>query len=421
VKVLLLSTTDQHGGAAIAAHRLLTGLNKLGIDAKMLVLNKYSSDSNILKVEDYLNRNRIYRIKVYFKRKLSFYCKAFRWYKYPHRLNISLHDISISYIEDCLKRIDFEILHLHWIEGGFVNFKELQNLNKPIIWTIHGSFPFTGICHHLICENYLNHCGNCKALNSNKDKDLSFRVFKQKQKRYADLDLHIISPSKYMANKAGSSHLLGNRPIRVIPNAIDSNKYAPVNKTKARSALNIPIKKTIAFGAISSISDKNKGFSLLLEGIYLLNKYYQPDQIQLLIFGDEYKEELGFSVINFGKVENDNLMKLIYSSADIMVVPSKHENLPYTIMESLSCETPVVAFNIGGNSEMVEHKKNGYLAEPYNIEDLTYGIRWCLENNRENLLGKYGRLKIVDEFDEKIIVQRHVELYQCLISNKVNE
>ena len=133
MKVLLCSTTDSHGGAAIAAYRLLEGLVNYSVDAKMLVLHKTTKNQRVIRVEDIRNNKTTYRLISNLSRKLSFYYKSFMWSQYPNRKEIALDDVYISYLEDCLNRLDFDILHLHWVEGGFVNFKELQKINKPIV------------------------------------------------------------------------------------------------------------------------------------------------------------------------------------------------------------------------------------------------------------------------------------------------
>jgi glycosyltransferase involved in cell wall biosynthesis len=209
--------------------------------------------------------------------------------------------------------------------------------------------------------------------------------------------------------------LLGKKPIHVIQNGLNIEVFKPHNKLLAKKTLNIKDKKTIVFGAVGATSDKNKGFDLLLASLRKLESYYEQDKIQLIIFGGDFKNETHFEVINLGFITDTNYLSMLYSAADVMVVPSKHENLPYTVMESLSCGTPVVAFNVGGNSDMIDHKQNGYLANPYDIKDFTEGIYWCIENAANEKLNIQSRQKVLHNFPIEKIAAQHLDLYKSLL------
>ncbi len=102
-----------------------------------------------------------------------------------------------------------------------------------------------------------------------------------------------------------------------------------------------------------------------------------------------------------------------------MIVPSIQENLSNAIMESLSCATPVIAFNIGGNSDMIDHKINGYLDKPFQAQDLANGIEWVLnlDENEYNKICKNAREKVLKEFDSRVVAKRYIELYKEMIIN----
>ncbi len=103
----------------------------------------------------------------------------------------------------------------------------------------------------------------------------------------------------------------------------------------------------------------------------------------------------------------------MYAAADVFVAPSMQENLPNTIMEALACGTPCVAFNIGGISDLIDHQQNGYLAAPYEIDDLARGIAWVLEDDgRAKWLAANGRQKVEREFELNMIARRYLNLYQ---------
>lgn len=418
MKILICNTVDWYGGASRGAYRLLESLILHGIDAKMLVLHKKTNSNHVISVQELENPNCIKKTIKRLIYKLKNKLRKYKWAQYKNKLNVYCSDVVISSLGKSLEKIDFDILHLHWVEDDFINFYDIRNIQKPIVWTTHGVYPFTGICHILICNRFQQQCGTCPILRSDKENDLSRKNFLLKQKRYRSLNLNIIGPSQWIAARAKESSLFGNRPIYVIPNVLNINLYSPIDKNIAQNMLNLDkSKKIILFGAISATSDDNKGFQILISALNLLEIKYKRNQLLLVIFGSDQALdfETYFETISLGHIHDESKMVLAYSAADIMVVPSKYENLPYTIMESLACATPVVAFNIGGINDMIEHKLNGFLAQPHDPNSLAEGIYWCLENNDSNVLGKSGRNKIENEFDGEKTLQKHIELYQSLI------
>ena len=426
MKVLLCSTTDAGGGAAIAAHRLLNGLIDAGVDTHMLVKDRATTNKMVLSVYDYWDKNSVFiRLVRFVFEKLKRRSRFNKWNKYPNRQKVTVSDISFSNLRRSIFNLDFDILHLHWVEDEFVDFKDLQKLNKPIVWTLHGCFPFTGICHYFLCDGFFKtRCGRCPVLNSDKQIDFSTELFDLKKKRYKYLDFHIVSPSKWLGEKAKESALLGKSPIFIIPNGIDTHNYSPVNRIIAQNALNISTgKKIILFGAVSALSDDRKGFKLLKDALLVLQSLYSIDEISLLIFGadkTDLSQELKIETTFLGNIAHDRLLVLAYSAADVLVVPSKHENLPNTIMESMSCGTPVTAFDIGGNGDMIDHKNNGYLAKPYDPVDLAEGIKWCLENNTNNQIGIKARNKVLENFAIEDIAMRYLDLYESILRKKTD-
>jgi len=195
-----------------------------------------------------------------------------------------------------------------------------------------------------------------------------------------------------------------------------------LDKKIARQRLNLsPNKKYILFGAGNIIKDKNKGLHFLKSS---LEKIYQDNlikKIEVIIFGklEKVKKfDLKLKHHYLGKIENDKKLSLIYSAADVAVMPSMLENLPNIIMESMACGTPCVAFNTGGIPDLVDHKKNGFIAKPFKSQDFKRGILWILQNNqRLKQLSDNSRKKVLDKFDNRKIAKRHQALYSQLIDN----
>jgi glycosyltransferase involved in cell wall biosynthesis len=237
-------------------------------------------------------------------------------------------------------------------------------------------WAFTGGCHYSdTCTLYTSKCGKCPILNSICDNDISTWVFNRKMKSFSlKKDIVIVCPSRWMYQCSTKSALMSRFPHFIIPNTIDVELFRPMDKIKAREILQLPPdKKIVLFGGLSALSDPRKGFHFLMRA--LSNITYE--NVVIAVFGTrELKETtLGrFKLMNLGHITNDEKLVVAYNSADMVVVPSTQENLSNVIMESLSCGVPVVAFNIGGNPDMIEHTKNGYLATPYDTVELTRGI-----------------------------------------------
>jgi glycosyltransferase involved in cell wall biosynthesis len=415
MKVLICSTNDIKGGAARAAYRIFQGITlSKEIDVKLLVADKNSNNNAVIELSKIKDRKGLRDgiqslfFKIY---------KKIKWYAYPKRRIRGLSDLFNKGINNEIKNIDFDILNLHWVSGEFMNLKELKKAKVPIVWTLHDCYPFTGICHYFEdCQNFKSSCGKCPQLSSEKSFDLSQETFNLKKKRYEGLNLHIVSPSKWLADSARKSSLFAQFPVHVIPNGIDTEIFAPKDKGKVRASMHIDeSRKVILFGAMSATNDIRKGYKYLLEA--LNNKQLSKKGILLLVFGSE---DDGGSISTcetkyLGSISNDDQLASIYSIADVMVVPSTHENLSNTIMESLACGTPVTAFNIGGNMDMIDHLENGYLAKPYSSEDLAYGINWCLDNNRN--LKTNARKKVLDNFRIETISTRYTTLFKSILND----
>lgn len=423
MKIVTLSTKDSFGGAARVAYRLHTEINKMGgIENMLLVNNKRTSTPTVRLASDFHNPlNKFTRKLKKLELKYKEQKRRNNWARYPNMQNKILSDISLSLLKNSLDKIPFDLVHMHWVGESYVNFTEFSDIKKPIIWTLHDCFSFTGLCSYFEdCEKFKTHCGACPQLGSTKEKDFSYDVFEMKKERYASLDFHIVTPSNWLAKSVKESVLLKKYPVSVIPNGIDTAVFAPQDKIEAKKSLSLSLqKKTILFGGISAIADPRKGGHFLKDALSELLTSDLKENIELLIFGSEQKDgtDFGFPATYLGYIADENELNTAYNAADVMIVPSTHENLPNTILESLSCGTPVVAFDIGGNSDMIEHQKNGYLAKPYEVDDLVRGIQFCIENNVDNILGINGRNKILGNFRIEDVARKYVNLYNNILLN----
>ncbi len=423
MRVLTLNTSDTSGGAGIAAYRLHKGLRSIGIESQMYVKVKHSNDDSVsgyysesAKIPS-LMREYIDMSPVYLYRHRQSYRFSPSWLpgrKWQNQISEST-----------------DIVHLHWINSGFIRIEDLENINKPIVWTLHDMWAFTGGCHYDGgCEKYIMSCKRCPILGSDREKDLAYRIFERKRNAWHDLNLTIVTPSRWLADCTQKSTLLSKYPIKVIPNGLDFTLFKPINKRKARDLLKIPQgKKVVLFGAMSATSDQRKGFKYLRQALQHLTRENWGKETALIIFGDSQPkddQDLGYQSFYMGRLKDNKTISALYSAADVFIAPSLQDNLPNTIMESLACGTPCIAFNIGGMPDMIEHKKNGYLARPYDSDDLANGIKWVLGNDsRWVALSLRAREKTEQEFEILKVSNRYREIYKEAVTiqlrNQKNE
>ena len=409
MKSLLINSSDISGGAAIAAYRIHKGLQKIGIDSKMLVQTKLSDDKTVIAPETKVKKG-----LALLRPTLDFTFKNL--FSGGSKTIFSPAWLPFSDIPSRIKSIAPDIVHLHWICDGILRIEDLKRINKPIVWTLHDMWAFTGGCHYNAgCERFRQSCGNCPQLNRMCENDLSWSVFKRKQKAWAGLDITIVTPSNWLAECAKESSLFKGRCIEVIHNGLDLNMFKPIDKTIAREIWDLPInKKLILFGAMEATSDHRKGFDLLYKGLKQLSAKWS-DKAELVVFGASEPEnppDFGLPVHYLGLLHDDVSLALLYSAADVMVVPSRQDNLSNTVVEPLSCGTPVVAYNVGGMLDMIDHRLNGYLAKHYDSNDLADGINWVLSGkNRHKELCIKAREKAAC-FDIEKVAGRYAELYR---------
>ena len=436
MKVLFVNTNDAHGGAARAAMRIMQGLQQHGVETQMLVKEKHSRDAAVVSMHQFLPKNKLYRIADWVAQKVK--NKYYHWLWQPYRTskeNVFMSDSRGTRLGCALQTLDYDVLHLHWINQRFIKLQDLPK-DKPIVWTLHDSWPFCGVCHYFLdCQRYQTHCGDCPMLHSGKEKDLAYHIFDEKMRAYQDLDLHIVTPSQWLGDCAKQSALFGRFPVTVIPNCLETDVYRSLSEQEIgehlsvaiernpalhavkRAAAELVAKPLILYGAMNAANDRIKGFTYLLSALQILDK--QGFEADLVVFGASDSDlPMQFERINVhfvGYISDTDTLVTLYNLADVMVVPSLTENLSCAIMESLSCATPVCCFDIGGNSDMIDHQVNGYLAKEKDSEDLARGIRWCLDNNKDGFLSVAARQKVLENYSVENIGKQYVELYEKIV------
>ncbi|MBN1971001.1 MAG: glycosyltransferase family 4 protein [Candidatus Delongbacteria bacterium] len=428
MKILIVSTSDIEGGAAKAAYRLHKALIEHGVDSKMLVQSKKSDDFTVITLTSQMMKKLTKNYPIltsFFENSKSFYRSIFDsvpilLYKNRSKTIFSPSWLPFSGFINRINEIKPDIVHLHWVCAGMFRIEDLKKIKVPLVLSMHDNWAYTGGCHiKWECEKYKNSCGACPRLGSKKENDISRKIWKRKQKIFKTIPkMIIVGLSSWIFNCASKSSLFKESKIVNLPNLIDTKIFKVYDKNIARDLWNLAKdKKFILFGAMSATSDINKGYKQLYESLKLI----QNNDVELVIFGSSKPnddENHSFPTHYLGQLNDEISLLTIYNAVDLTVVPSLEENLSNVIMESLSCGTPVVAFDIGGNSDLVEHRRNGYLANPYDCEDLARGIDWVLCNSNYQELAKNARDKVLKYFDSKLVVEKYIKLYKELLEKQ---
>ena len=414
MKVTLLSTFDQKGGAAIAASRLQQGLQQQGIDASLLVREKSGTNAHVIGPQGNLSQGWAKTRGVIDALPLQLYRSRDRQGNFfpqwlPNRLNRTLTTLKP------------ELINLHWVSGGFVPIEALARWRKPLIWTLHDMWPMTGGCHYSGgCDRFEHQCGACPHLGSQQVWDLSRWVHSRKTTAWKTLPIQLVSPSQWLANQARASRLFHKTPFTVIPNGLDLTLYRPIEPHTARQILRLPQQgQLILFGADNATTDIRKGFQFLKPTLEKLKTLDLKGPIEIGIFGaadSAIAQKFPFRTHFLGRLQDTTSLVLAYSAADVFLLPSRQDNLPNTILEALACGTPCIGFNQGGLPDMIQHLQNGFLATPYDTNHLAEGLHWLLScPARHQALSHQARATAEQKFSQTLQAQQYQTLFESTL------
>lgn len=363
MKVLILSTYEHSGGAAIAAGRLLHALQKNGIDAKMLCRKNIS----------------------WWKGKpqswTSIIERAYIW-----AINgFSMKDLWAAdtglFGQDITKTQEYreaDVIHLHWINQGFISLKAIRRFvkdRKKIVWTMHDEWNALGLFHLDIQQ---------------KDSYLDRLVRKKKQELYDVCDIHFVTCSEWLRREVMASQIMERQNITTIPNPIDTSIFKPQSHTNKRRVLFVA----------QDINNPRKGMRYLDEAAISLNKN-AADKVEIIALGRDIPY-----------ISNLKEMANLYASVDVFVLPSLSDNLPNTIMEAMACGTPCVGFDVGGIPEMIDHKVNGYVARYKDSQDLAEGIKYVLDEKNHDRLSQACIEKVRHCYSEEAVAEKYIDVYE---------
>ena len=398
---------DLAGGAVIAANRLFHGLRKEGVNAKMLVGKTSFEDDNVKELpHNFTGEKILSRFTIPLGLNYIHYYSTFRIPRHPF-----------------FKEAD--VLNFHTIHSGYFNYRALPRLTalKPAVFTLHDAWSFTGHCGvSFDCERWKTGCGKCPYPLNHPPirRDATAWEWKLKKSVYKRSRLTFVTPSNWLASLAKKS-MVGEYDIQTIPYGLDTDIFVPLDPEYCRQVLGIPKgKKVLLFGAMG-LKEYGKGGDLLIAA---LNKMpaSMKNSVALLTLGqadEAFKNSIDIPTYNLGYVSGDRMKAIALSAADIFIFPTRSDNHPCIVQESLACGTPVVSFDVTGVPELVRPGITGYLAEAANAESFLDKIMQLLEEDKIRSEMKVSCRNIaVAEYNLTLQAERYKALYASLINKK---
>jgi len=415
VKITHVCTSDLSGGAARAAYRLHSELRRLGEDSALFVQSRESNDPTVVGFNSSLGSIR--RVRRGFRRWLLRRDASKLAVKRPWDGSYFSDDRSEHFATAMEQFPACDLLHLHWL-SGFLDYRDFFSRipkNLPVVWTSHDMNSFTGGCHYDNgCGRFVDSCGACPQLGSEDDHDFSRAVWTRKREAYAGLNhgqLHLVTPSRWLAREVGKSALLSKQLVSVIPNGLDTQIFQPRDSRAARDVLGLPSNAQVILFLADWVSEARKGFSLLKQALAGISN--RPDLILLTMGRGPADIPLDIPVVRLAYVAEEKFLSMVYSAADLFLLPALQDNLPNTVLESLACGVPVVAFSVGGVPEIIRHGVEGLLVPPGDVGGLQSAS--CALLDDPEVLGKMkvnARQWILQEYKLELQAHRYVELYK---------
>lgn len=419
MNVLHISTSDLAGGAARAAYRLHTGLCRSGVSSRMLVAKALSGDPTVATIEggrgllgNLQGKLRARQIRADF----SAYTRTRAAGHEPFSDDRSRFGAALARAASSA-----DVVTLHWVAGllDYQAFFSALPSSIPVAWRLSDMNPFTGGCHYDEgCGRWATGCGACPQLGSARADDLSRQVWRRKQAALAQLGagrLRVVALNGWMAEQVRQSPLLGRFAVTVIPNGVDPDVFAPRDRRAARDVLGIPQDARVVLFVAMATTNRRKGFRLLIEALGGLGEV--PGLVLVSIGRSRAMPELGLPHLALGELQQERLLSLVYSAADVYVIPSLQDNQPNTVLEAMACAVPVVGFAAGGVGEMVRPGVTGELVPVGDVAALRAAIATLLaDDQRRHALGEQARATVLAEYRQDVQVQRYRELYAELVT-----
>ncbi len=415
MNVLHINQSDIAGGAAIAGYRLHQGLLAQGMDSRLLVGQVQTNSDRVAPVP---RKDRTEKLLAHINESFGL-----KYLNHISSFNISQHPFFK----------DADVLNFHNLHKDYFNYLAIPLLtehkpafnylaipllteHKPAVFTLHDMWSFTGHCAYSYdCERWKTGCGKCPYPYTYPkiQTDNTHIEWQLKNWVYSGSNLSIVTPSNWLTEQVKQS-MLNRFPIHHIPYGIDTEAYYPLDHEQCQFVLGIPSSKRVLMFGAEELKDSRKGGDLLLKALQNLPESLKAETM-LITFGkgsEAISNTVGMQTLNLGYVDSDRLKSIAYSAADLFIFPTRADNLPLVLQESMACGTPMISFKIGGVPDLVRHGITGYLAAPEDADDFCHGIVELLEDQRLcDRMSQNCRAIALKEYPLELQAKRYIDLY----------
>lgn len=421
MKILLINTYSQGGGAAVAARRLLDALRKIGVEARMLVaVQKHTVGSEVITPYRKGTLGR-YRWQMNFVRgRLRLLphvgydrSRLFR-YSTDEGYDISEHP--------WVKWAD--AIHLHWVQHSFLSLEGIEALvatRKPILWSLHDLWAITGGCHipHFTqkgvvqhCTKFHTHCDLCPLLGSKQSGDLSWMQYERKRQIAYDR-IHFLAVSHAVAQEVNNACLSQRSTVSVLPNMIDPEIFYPAPKVSNKEF-------RILFVAARP-DDPVKGLNMCKEMLEIACKRSEEFAKNAIFTcigtpkDNRILDDFPIGVERIGTTTSTKHLVSLYNSSRLTLSTSIFETFGQTLLESIACGTPALAFGVGGITDIIREGENGYIAPPYDTSKMAERLLHLFEHP-DILADKQAISRTASPFYADVVANQAKEIYYSLLS-----
>lgn len=408
MKILHLSTYDALGGAAKAAYRIHHSQQIVGIDSTLMVIAKQLADPSVILPN---SLNHLAKLKLYKDIKEDQTLSI----KHGHIKGILISTGRVG--SNLAKEINdshYDLVNLHWI-NNMLSIADIGSIRKPIVWTFHDMWPFSGIFHYAVsAENVLSNGSNASLA------ELDRVIFSEKVNYWKNQTFTVITPSFWLSKCAKESALFSNSAIHTIAHPISLIDFYRRNVISSRNELGLPLDQhLILFCAMNPLNNPIKGWKTVYDTMRDLEAA-EPGKYSLVICGsDEDEISLPFRSYWLGKIHDDERLAKLYSAVDILICPSKQEAFGQVALEAQACGTPVIASNIGGLKDIIKNNETGLLVNEGNSNAFLAGISKILNLHED--IKKISAASIKNAFslsDQKVIGNQYYDIYNKILSAK---